>query len=70
MDPPHPLAPRTVEAEGVLHDRIRDCLRAPRDEDDLIREMNLPLSVLAPAILALELDGRIERLPGARLLSR
>ena len=70
VDPPHPLAPRTVEAEGVLHDRIRDCLRAPRDEDDLIREMNLPLSVLAPAILALELEGRIERLPGARLMSR
>ena len=69
-DPPHPMAPRGPEDLGILHDRIRGCLVTPRDEDDLIREMELPLSILAPAILALELDGRIERLPGARLVSR
>ena len=58
------------EDRSSLHDRIRAELHSPIGEDDLIRALGLPLSTLAPELLALELEGRIERLPGARLVSR
>ena len=69
-DPPHPSAPGNPEDRTALHDRIQAQLHAPIHEDDLLRSLGLPLSVLAPELLALELAGRIERLPGARLVAR
>ena len=69
-DPPHPLKPADAEGRAALHGRIHARLQSPLEEDDLIRALGLPLSVLAPELLALELEGRIERLPGARLVAR
>ena len=69
-DPPHPAAPACPADTVRLHDDLHARLARPRAEDELIREVGLPLSVLAPALLAMELEGRIERLPGARLVAR
>ncbi len=40
---------------------------SPTDENNLIRDLGLTAASVAPAILNLELDGRVVRLPGGRL---
>ncbi|KPQ07979.1 MAG: DNA protecting protein DprA [Rhodobacteraceae bacterium HLUCCA12] len=71
---PTPAPPGTPPARSpdtlTLHRLILDRLgSAPLAEDQLIRDMGLPAATLAPALLFLELDGRVHRQPGG-LLSR
>lgn len=40
---------------------------SPTEENLLIRDLGVPAAILAPAILALELSGRVQRLAGGRL---
>lgn len=40
---------------------------SPTDENLLIRDLGLPAAVLAPALLTLELSGRVQRLAGGKL---
>ncbi|SPH24979.1 DNA processing protein DprA [Defluviimonas aquaemixtae] len=64
--PPNP--PRQESA--ALHDRILDRLGpSPVAEDQLIRDLALPAASVAEELIALELDGRVQRQPGG-LLSR
>ncbi|MEZ5796232.1 MAG: DNA-processing protein DprA [Paracoccaceae bacterium] len=74
--PPHPRLPgpqpagRPLAETSDLHSRILARLGpSPLAEDQLIRDLALPPAHLAPALLTLELDGRIQRQPGG-LLSR
>ena len=67
--PPGP-PPRPPGEIRDLHRAILDRLgTAPLAEDQLIRDLALPAARVAPELLSLELDGRIERRPGG-LLSR
>ena len=61
-DPPGP-SPDALAADILAR------LAAPVEEDALIRATGLPVSAIAPALLALELDGRIERVAGGRLVA-
>ena len=52
----------------TLHRRILDRLGpAPVAEDQLLRDLGLPAATVAPALLFLELDGRVQRQPGGML---
>jgi DNA processing protein len=52
----------------ALHRQILGALgAAPVAEDQLLRDLGLPASVVAPALLFLELDGRVQRQPGGML---
>jgi len=63
-------APRPLKDVSDLHNRILDRLGpSPIAEDQLIRDLALPASRLAPELLDLELEGRILRQAGG-LLSR
>ncbi len=65
---PPPLA--SLGGAGTLHRKILDHLgAAPTPEDQLIRDLGLTAGEIAPALVILELDGRILRQPGG-LLSR
>ena len=68
---PGPLpAKRPLGEVAALHDQILARLGpSPLAEDQLIRDLSLPPSVLTPALVSLELDGQITRSPGG-LLSR
>ena len=67
--PPRPAAITAAVTDALgLHRLILDRLGpSPLAEDQLIRDLALPPATLAPAILSLELDGRIERQPGGLL---
>ncbi|PTE22900.1 DNA-protecting protein DprA [Cereibacter changlensis JA139] len=78
--PPLPPAPpplpgpvperRPLREVALLHGRILDRLGpSPLAEDQLIRDLALPAAHVAPELLALELEGRIQRQAGG-LLSR
>lgn len=55
---------------GPLQSRILDRLGpSPLSEDQLIRDLALSAAVVAPELVLLEMDGRIQRAPGG-LLSR
>lgn len=61
LDPP---PPDTL----TLHKQILDRLCAtPVAEDQLLRDLALPAATVAPALLFLELDGRLQRQPGGML---
>ncbi|WP_126976866.1 DNA-processing protein DprA [Frigidibacter oleivorans] len=61
---------RSLAETAALHSQILDRLAAaPLAEDQLIRDLALPASALAPELLTLELEGRVLRAPGG-LLSR
>ncbi len=61
---------RALASAAALHGQILDRLGpSPLAEDQLIRDLGLPAGTVAPEIVALELDGRIERRAGG-LLSR
>jgi DNA processing protein len=65
--PPGP-PPRPRDETRRLHAIILDRLGpAPLAEDQLIRDLALPAARVAPELLALELDGHIERRPGGLL---
>lgn len=68
---PGPEAPRRSFGDlAAVHGQILARLGpSPLAEDQLIRDLALPPSVLTPALVSLELDGRIARAPGG-LLSR
>lgn len=65
-----PAAPRSLRDMAALHNLILDRLGAsPVAEDQLIRDTGRPAPQVAPALIDLELDGRIARSAGG-LLSR
>ncbi|WP_407703837.1 DNA-processing protein DprA [Tabrizicola oligotrophica] len=68
---PGPTAPRRPLGDiAAVHGQILARLGpSPLAEDQLIRDLALPPSVLTPALVSLELEGRITRAPGG-LLSR
>ncbi|MCU9847228.1 DNA-processing protein DprA [Defluviimonas sp. WL0024] len=67
---PEPEPQRTWRDMATLHRQILDRLGpSPVAEDQLIRDLALPSATIAPELLALELEGRIQRQPGG-LLSR
>jgi DNA processing protein len=68
---PGPVPARRPLTEiAALHGRILDRLGpSPLAEDQLIRDLAEPASVIAPELVALELEGRIHRAAGG-LLSR
>ena len=62
-----PAAPASPDAGG-LDARILACLGpSPLAEDQLIRDLALPAADISPALVALELEGRITRQPGGML---
>lgn len=68
---PGPQAPsRSLADSARLHAQILARLGpSPLAEDQLIRDLALPPSLLTPALVSLELEGQITRAPGG-LLSR
>ncbi|WP_295043598.1 DNA-processing protein DprA [uncultured Paracoccus sp.] len=64
-----PTAPRPEPVEaGELEARILSRLGpSPSDENDVIRDLGLPAATANAAILSLELQGRLLRVPGGRL---
>lgn len=61
-------APRAEGGPANLEARILARLGpSPIEENLLIRDLGLPSASLAPALLALELSGRVERLAGGRI---
>lgn len=66
---PGPEAPqRPLKEVAILHSMILSRLGpSPLAEDQLLRDLNLAPTELAPEILSLELDGRIARQPGGLL---
>jgi DNA processing protein len=66
---PGPAAPqRRLKDVALLHSMILSRLGpSPLAEDQLMRDLHLTSSDLAPELLALELDGRIARQPGGLL---
>ena len=64
-----PAAPRTEVADpGEIEARILSRLSpSPSDENDVIRDLALPAAAASAAILSLELQGRLLRVPGGRL---
>jgi DNA processing protein len=66
---PQPATRPLVEI-AALHSKILDRLGpSPLAEDQLIRDLAMPAAFVAPELLSLELDGRIQRQAGG-LLSR
>lgn len=62
-----PCVPDTL----TLHRMILSALGpSPVPEDQLIRDLALPAASVAPALLFLELDGRVHRQPGGMLARR
>ncbi|WP_255435673.1 hypothetical protein [Paracoccus sp. S1E-3] len=51
-----------IEARVLSH-----LSHSPTEENALIRDIGMPLSVLTPVLLRLELAGRLARLAGGRL---
>jgi DNA processing protein len=63
LSPPPPQ--RTLRDTAALHSQILSRLGpSPLAEDQLIRDLASPAQTVAPALVALELDGRITRHPG------
>ena len=59
---------RTLAETAALHGAILDRLGpSPLAEDQLIRDLERPAGEVAPVLVSLELDGRIERRPGGFL---
>jgi len=69
--PPVPAAPphrRSLAETAALHGRILSRLGpSPLAEDQLIRDLATPAARVSPALVDLELDGKITRQPGGLL---
>ncbi|WP_304617764.1 DNA-processing protein DprA [Paracoccus sp. (in: a-proteobacteria)] len=64
------MAPSSRDRGGPvqLEQRILSRLSpSPTDENDLIRDLGIPVAVANAAIVALELEGRLTRVPGGRI---
>ncbi|MGL4311750.1 MAG: DNA-processing protein DprA [Paracoccaceae bacterium] len=60
--------PARSQSEGDLCDLILDLVGpSPVAEDQVLRDLGLPQTEVAPALIALELEGRLHRLPGGLL---
>ena len=65
---PSTAAPAKPLDTLTLHRKILAALGpAPVAEDQLLRDLGLPYGAVAPALLFLELDGRVQRQPGGML---
>ncbi|SEK53407.1 DNA-processing protein DprA [Roseovarius nanhaiticus] len=65
---PQPTKERGLREVADLHSRILDRLGpSPLAEDQLIRDLQAPVRSVAPALIDLELDGRIRRQAGGLL---
>jgi DNA processing protein len=66
---PGPVPPaRPLRETAAVHSLILDRLGpSPLAEDQLIRDLGLPSAEVAPELVALEMDGRIERRAGGLL---
>ena len=65
---PPPAAARSLRETNALHQQILQRLGpSPLAEDQLIRDLALPVQTVAPALTTLELDGQISRHPGGLL---
>ncbi|MCC5985957.1 MAG: DNA-protecting protein DprA, partial [Rhodobacteraceae bacterium] len=70
---PRPRTPDTCttragEAPATLHHSILSMLGpSPVAEDQIIRDLDAPTQTVLAALVALEIEGRIARLPGAML---
>ncbi len=65
---PEPSAPRSLRDSAALHQQILDRLGpSPMAEDQLIRDLASTPTAVAPALIDLELDGRIARQAGGLL---
>ncbi len=65
---PPPAAARSLRETNALHQQILQRLGpSPLAEDQLIRDLALPVQTVAPALTTLELDGQISRQPGGLL---
>lgn len=65
---PPPDAPARSLNPASLTARIISLLGpSPTLEDDLIRDLGLPAATLAPALLELELEGKVTRMAGGKL---
>jgi len=63
-----PAAARGLRETNALHQQILQRLGpSPLAEDQLIRDLALPVQTVAPALTTLELDGQISRQPGGLL---
>ena len=61
--------PRSLDQAAALHARILDRLSpSPLAEDQLIRDLSARPNQIAPALVDLELDGKIARQPGGMLV--
>ena len=60
-------APRATEPAGLRARLLQLLGPSPTEEDSLIRDLDIQPASLAPALLDLELDGIITRLPGGRI---
>ncbi|WP_238369805.1 DNA-processing protein DprA [Heliomarina baculiformis] len=66
--PPPPPERRSLRETAALHSQILDRLGpAPLAEDQLIRDLALGPNIVAPALVDLEIDGKIERHSGGLL---
>ncbi|GAA6187719.1 DNA-processing protein DprA [Litorivita sp. NS0012-18] len=71
LTPTAPKPARSLQEIAALHSQILGRLGpAPLAEDQLIRDLGAAASDVAPALLELELDGRIERQSGGLLALR
>lgn len=61
---PAPVAIDTLTLHRMILDRLAS---SPVAEDQLMRDLALPAGQVAPALLFLELDGRVRRQPGGLL---
>ncbi len=66
VQPPRPgnRLPDTLTLHRLILDHLGP---SPLAEDQLIRDLALPAATVAPALLFLELDGRVQRQPGGLL---
>ena len=66
--PPRPApALRPIDTLTLHRQILTQLSAAPLAEDQLLRDLDLPAAVVAPALLFLELDGRVLRQPGGLL---
>ncbi len=68
LAPPAAKPPRSLRETAALHTRILERLGpSPIAEDQLIRDLAAPPTAVAPALMDLELDGKITRHAGGLL---